>query len=131
MSLADLKISGTSRDIGLYEINSTKVTNNMVIPGITSGDDVFVLRALASYRIYTITGRFIGTESEINTFVSMLESAETNTTTSNPMQCTLKLRWTSAYKNVWISAFMYEDLKAKPGYINYTLELTEGTPLVT
>jgi len=124
------KIGSNVFDLGLFEVNSAKVNNNTVLPGTYGSEAPLVITMLVSYRVYTITGRFIGSESEIEDFIDELDDAETDPSTGNPKQCSLKKRWKSTYTNVWVSAFVYDDTKATPGYIDYILELTEGSPIV-
>lgn len=121
------KIGGVTQSLGVMkEVVVKRITNKFPIPPMTSGETVEILNWGETYREFQISGIFNDTEANINTFITNIETAERNLS-----QCYISSRFTGiALKEVIVTAFDYIDGGGTPGYITYTLVLTEALPIV-
>jgi len=121
------KIGSTTYDLGIVKsIVVKRIVNKFPVPPLVAGETVELLNWGETYREFQISGRFVDTEANINTFLSAIESAEKNLT-----QCTLSSRFSGiTLQNVLVNGFDYTDNGGEPGYVDYTLILIEGIPIV-
>ena len=132
MSDWEFKVEGVARSLGVFSVKVTRITNNIIIPPLFEGQVAEVFKWGMSYKEYEINGRFIGSESEINTFIALMERTEYDPAyvqTQRPA-CTIKPRWASTPVNCFTTGFDYNDTQGTPGYVDYTLTVVEGTPFV-
>lgn len=124
------KIESTQQSLGVYEVKVNRITSNILIPPLTTGQQTEVFKWGQSYREFVITGRFIGTESEIKSFITNMQKTESDPSyvSQDRPQCYIKPRWDTAYVSCFTTNFDYTDSKGAPGYIDYVLTLVEGAP---
>jgi hypothetical protein len=132
MSNWTFKIDSATQSLGVFEVKVARIASNILIPPLTVGQVVEVFKWGETYREFTIIGRFIGTESEIKTFITNLQTAESDPSLVNQdrPQCYLTPRWDTTAIKCFVVNFDYTDNKGAPGYVDYTLTLVEGEPFV-
>jgi len=138
MSSIVFAIGANLFDLGVASsLEVARITNKIIVPAYTSGDSEQVINMGKTVRQFSITGRYIGTEKEINAFVNALNSAEYDPTviTGKSKLCRIWLRTnvysygtttsTSANKLVDSSAnFTIDEVEADMWAYNY-----DDTPL--
>jgi len=80
---------------------------------------------MGTTRTITITGRFIGTVTELRTFITDIEGLQNGEQAS----LTFVSSWTNVNKNVLIQDFSHDKAGGDESSIGYTLTLLEGTAL--
>lgn len=121
------KIGSTPTDLGIMkQIVIKRIVNKFVIPPLVSGEEPEVINMGETYREFQITGRYNDTEANINTFLEAIQTAEKNLT-----QCKISSRFSGVSDlDCFIISFDYTDNGGEPGFIEYTLTLNEGSPIV-
>lgn len=129
------KINGTTQDLGVIkQVIIKRIINKIIVPAFTTGDSQEILNFGKTVRQFEITGRYIETEANINTFITNINKAEYNsdTVTGDPIPCTLALRTDIGTSITCIVyGFDFTDNGGIPGYIDYNLILVEGIPAST
>ena len=121
------KIGSTTVDLGITKsIVIKRITWKFPMPPIDETGTVEMINMGKTYLEITITGRYNDTEDNINNFINAINVSELYLS-----QCYLTSRFTGIINNFAcvITGFDYNDDGGSPGYIDYTLVLTEAIPV--
>lgn len=113
IDLGDIQTEAQAKDSGLFNtpVPRSDSTNSLLT-------DIF-----GTGKTITLNGTYVGTVSQIRTFITAIETIQNGEQTVNTYSGGLM----SDTKNVLVSTFNWDYVKADVNSLGYTLTLIEGT----
>jgi len=112
VSLGDIQTEAQTKDSGLF---------NMPLPASDS-TSTLLLDLFGTTRTITLDGKFVGTTTEINTFISAIEGIQNGSQSGSAYIGDL----VTTSKNVFIQSFNWNYTAGDTNKISYNLTLIEG-----